>query len=103
MSAQAITFFTFLVTSPMLIAFALVMRLDRALKGTWLWYPAALVLGLPFLILDVIYNAVIGTLIWRELPREWTYTERLIKLKARGEEEAFRQCAILNRYDPGHC
>lgn len=103
MSREAIAFFTFWITSPMIIAFALVVRLDRWLSGTIFWYPAALLLGLPFLLIDVMYNATIGTVIWQELPREWTYTERLKKLKARGEAEAFRQCAVLNKFDPGHC
>jgi len=103
MSRRAVVFFTFWVTSPMIIAFAIVMRFDRWLKGTIFWYPAALFLGLPFLVIDVIYNAIIGTVIWLELPREWTYTQRLKKLKARGEQEAFRQCRVLSKFDPNHC
>lgn len=103
MSRKAVTFFTFWVTSPMLIAFAIVMRLDKALQGKKLWYPAALFIGLPFYILDVLYNWIIGTIIWGELPKEWTYTSRLKRMKARGEEEAFRQCLILSKYDPDHC
>lgn len=88
---------------PLLAAFALIMRLDRRFQGTWAWYAAFPLLGVPFLVLDVLYNWIVGTIFWRELPREWTYTQRLSRLKERGEPEAYRQCQILNRYDPGHC
>jgi hypothetical protein len=87
----------------MLIAFAIVMRLDRWLEGTLLWYPAALFLGVPFYVLDVLYNWIIGSIIWREFPRELTYTDRLKRKKAEGEEEAFEQCRILSKFDPNHC
>lgn len=96
-------FFLFSFWVPMLIAFALVTKLDKNLKGKKLWFPVALVLGVPFIILDVLYNWIFGTIIWLELPREFLYTTRLKRKKAGGHEEAFRQCKILNKYDPGHC
>lgn len=93
-----------LLNYPVLVGFALGMRWHHAHKGTWLWWPGFLVIGLPVLILDVLWtNWLWGTVFWRERPREWTYTVRLQRLKRRGEPEAFRQCNTLNRYDPGHC
>lgn len=88
---------------PLLVAFALIIRVEKRVAGTWLYPPLFILIGIPFLVADTLYNWTIGTIFWREWPREWLYTDRLIRKKAEGDAEAFRQCEILNRYDPGHC
>ena len=60
-------------------------------------------------LLDVLTNALLGTLYFRELPREWLLTERLTKLKLGTgwrSRHAFWICKhMLNPFDPygPHC
>lgn len=96
-------FFFFWIWVPLLVAFAILMRLDKSLKGKKLWYPVALFLGVPFLVLDVLYNWLFGTIIWWEFPKEFLYTDRLKRKKLEGYEDAFEQCRMLNKFDPDHC
>lgn len=63
----------------------------------------ALVLGL---LADVLFNAIWGTLIFRELPKEWLFTDRL-KRHWRGENakqigRAANWVHRVNLVDPGH-
>lgn len=84
------------------LAFAVIMRVDKKFKGTVLWLPLFLTVGLFFLILDVIYNYTIGWVAWGDL-KGFTYTQRLKYLKSQGVQEAFNQCEDLNKHDSGHC
>jgi hypothetical protein len=101
----ALTRFAFFpATIWLLVGFIFVMKLNRTLKPyPILWYIAFVFVGIPFLILDVLYNFIIGSIIWWELPKELLYTERLKRKKREGYEEAFKQCEKLKKYDPTHC
>lgn len=57
----------------------------------------------PFLVLDVVYNVVVGTWLYWELPKELLFTQRCIRHRDMGDEQARVLCAILNDIDPGHC
>lgn len=55
---------------------------------------------------DVLFNAIWGTVIFRELPREWIFTDRL-KRHWRGDDSKQRRRAApwvrqVNLIDPGH-
>ena len=82
--------------------FSIVMRIDKKFKGTLLYYPLFVVIGIPFLVADCIYNWTVGWIAWGDL-RGWTYTQRLKYLKSLGVQEAFNQCEDLNKHDPNHC
>ena len=64
---------------------------------------------IPGLVLDFLLNAIVGTAIFRELPRELTLTSRLRRLKktgnARQKAWAFWLCDhLLDQFDRGgHC
>ena len=75
------------------------------LLPSWILYP--LYIGaLVGLVLDVLFNVVCGTYLFRELPREFTFTSRCKRHKASGGWRASKAkawCAQLNKFDPGHC
>lgn len=79
--------------------FAALMRVDRRHRYRWFWW-ALLPLGAVFYVLDVAFNWIVGTLIWFEVPREFTYTARLKRM--RGRVGFDWQASILNGIDPGH-
>jgi hypothetical protein len=59
------------------------------------------------LIMDVLFDKIIGTLYFREIPREWLFTDRCKRhMKGRGIQlfRAQRVCDyLLNPFDEGHC
>lgn len=57
----------------------------------------ALVIGI---LADVIFNAIWGTIIFREPPQEWTFTERLSR--HRDNPKAAEWIRQVNLIDPGH-
>lgn len=57
--------------------------------------------GVPFLIIDVLYNFIIGTIIWFEIPKEMVYTDR-IKRWSNHSEFAKVLAEYLNIWDPDH-
>jgi hypothetical protein len=75
--------------------------------------PASKVFGYPwvfiFLGLDVLYNIVIGTVIFWEFPREWLFTARVSRLNDRkdwkGKLAKFLCKELLDPFDPdgSHC
>ena len=70
-------------------------------------YALLAVVGIPFLLFDVFFNAVCGTFIFLELPREWLFTQRLERHKkspyAGPAKYSQWICSVLDYYDPGHC
>ena len=69
----------------------------------------SLFLGLvPGLILDVIFNVTYGTFWFRELPREWTFSQRVDRLEANARKGSLQYdravwwANLLNTIDPGH-
>ena len=87
-----------------------VMALTRVWKDL---HPAIKAFAAPVVItgvlLDVLTNAILGTLYFRELPREWLLTTRLTRLKLGTgwrSIHAFWICKhMLNPFDPygPHC
>lgn len=70
------------------------------------WIPMIIV-GIPFIILDVIYNVVFGSFVFLEFPREWLYTKRIVRHRnspySGPREFSHFMCRILDHWDPGHC
>jgi hypothetical protein len=59
-------------------------------------------------VMDVLFNIFIATLLFLDLPREWTFTERLERYKAEGGWRAgLARWICSNLLDPfqvgGHC
>lgn len=99
--------FIYLAISPLTvftyIFYAVAMVIKHRVEGTVLYWPLFICIGIPFLSVDVLYNAIAGSLFFLELPREWLFTQRLIRHKQYGSEFAFELCDKLNRWDEGHC
>ena len=57
-------------------------------------------LAVIFIVQDVIYNAVFGSLFFIERPREWLFTDRLKRWHGDWRVERFAR--VLNALDPGH-
>ena len=62
-------------------------------------------IGLP---LDVLLNAVVGTIVFLDPPREWLFTARLQRYKRETigwrSSTAWWMCEhLLNQFDEGHC
>ncbi|HXF44865.1 MAG TPA: hypothetical protein VNK91_01985 [Burkholderiaceae bacterium] len=74
------------------------------------WYWAAYLVAFVGVVLDIVYNVVVGTVMFADLPRELTFTARLKRYR-RGPliwrwRLATWFCArLLNPYDPSgdHC
>ena len=86
--------------------FALVMWLHY--RSGILWKLSYVLIGVPFVLADVLFNVVIGSFIFWELPREWLFTTRLSRHKNSGVsqpryEVAWRLCRLLSAYDNNHC
>lgn len=71
-------------------------------KGPWRW-----IIGPPFMVINCLFNAVFGSFIFAEPPREWFFTDRLKRQKASGDTDratvAQMICSEMNKADPGHC
>lgn len=74
--------------------------------------PAAKALGYPWLavglVLDVVFNAVIGSLVFLEPPREWLFTSRVSRWNdepgRRGDLARWICNELLDPFDAGgHC
>lgn len=89
------------------VHYVAIMNLDRARKAgkmtavTWFLSAPILVIGL---ILDVVVHAVIGTLVFWDLPREWTLSQRLTRYFHgngwRQKVAAWIGVVLLNPFDP---
>lgn len=82
-------------TLALLIQFAVLAYLERRFPR-----PIVAVLAVPFVVQDVLYNAVAGSVMFAERPREWLFTTRLKRLS--GRPEVWRFAAMLNELDEGH-
>lgn len=75
-------------------------KLDGFLK--WAYAPLVVVV----IVLDVVFNVIYGTVIYRETPREWLFTTRtkrhLNNSIGHQFEAAKRWAYRLNAIDPGH-
>jgi len=94
----------------LMLFFPVLMTIWAKVKGTWLELPAKIVLGLPYWIVDWIFNWTVMTLVfwpdWPETIKEVTTKRMKRYLKTRtGRRLKFAKfaCAWLNRFDEGHC
>jgi len=57
--------------------------------------------------MDVLFNFIIGTLYYREIPKEWLFTARCNRHKKGTGKQLYRAqlvCGVLlNPFDEGHC
>lgn len=94
----------------LMIGFPLVMVVRARVNGTVLEQPAKILVGLPYLAADILFNWTVMPL-W--FPFDWpetvfeTTTTRLRRYKkfeeGRRLEFATWACEYLNQFDPGHC
>lgn len=73
----------------------------------------AKVLMIPFVVQDALVNVFALSILFLERPHEWLVTSRLKRWKVLPESRgrfgnirtkfAWRMCALLNRFDAGHC
>lgn len=66
-----------------------------------LWIPAVPFVAV-FLVLDALYQLVIGTWLFLERPRDLLFTGRLKRLDEAGDCRIDRFKRTLNEIDPGH-
>lgn len=64
-------------------------------------------IGLIFAVVNIAHNAVVCSILFWELPREWFTTDRLKRWKRAQNDTARRELAdllggFLNRHDQGH-
>lgn len=63
--------------------------------------------GIFFMPSNAVFNVLIGSFIFWELPREWFFTDRLKRHKAGDNPDRARVaemlCREMNKADPGHC
>lgn len=95
------------VSMPLLWWFAAMFKHREFLEQRVVYYTIGWILVWAFLIADFLFNVIIGSIIFIELPREILFTSRLKRKKREGsvDEQAIarRICATLNLFDPGHC
>jgi len=73
-------------------------------KLTWKHWTIGIPVLIVGIILDVILNVIVGSLLFKELPREFLFTARLDRQGRNGSKIAQWICRfILNPFDEGHC
>lgn len=102
-----IAFGAYLVLGMLFPAYPTIHRLhsEKVKVGIVMKFPiyTALLLGL---VADVLFNVIWGTIIFRELPKEWLFTDRLKRHwrseNARSWHRAEPWVRRVNLVDPGH-
>ena len=69
---------------------------------------AIVTIVLPFAVADILYNVLVGTFLFWELPKELMFTSRLGRWKKRTDDpmkSAYAKyiCGLLHLHDPDHC
>ena len=103
---------TFILTSFLYLLFfyVLIFSLRNRLQDTR-WEKPITILSIPLvflgLLVDVFVNIGPATIVFFDLPREWTVTKRLQRYLTDPEDWryplALRICVVLEYYDHGHC
>jgi len=100
---------------PILYAYAMWLLFLAVMALNWRWRALPKVvkaIALPAVLvsvaLDVLFNLTLGTLLFLELPREWTFSQRVGSYKRRIDWRApLAQWICANLLDPfeveGHC
>lgn len=102
-----------------LFAHLMILRdfLEQKAKGKWYYYPLKAVGYILFAVgyaYDVVYNQIIGTIIFLDWPREATLTARLQRYLHNDHDNTvlnryryrlalFTCTRLIEPYDPGHC
>lgn len=93
-----------------MLAFPVLMTIWARVRGTILEIPVKVVLGLPYWVVDWIFNWTVMTVVfWPDKPAYWkeVTTKRLKRYKkvesGRRLKFAIFACNWLNRFDDGHC
>lgn len=94
----------------LMFTFPVLMLIWARVKDTKLELPAKTLLGLPYWIVDWIFNFTVMTVIFcPDFPENWNEitTTRLKRYRRTGSGRRLRfadfACKWLNRFDPGHC
>lgn len=65
------------------------------------------IVGIPFMTINAAFNAIFGSFIFWELPREWFFTDRLKRQKESENKDcvhaAYTICHEMNKADKDHC
>lgn len=75
---------------------------DKLTTYLWVMLAPAALLGL---VLDVAFNVIFGTIVFRELPREWLFTSRCRRhIQGAGSRQRMARwwAKQLNPFDQGH-
>lgn len=66
-----------------------------------------IIFGVPFMLLNSLFNVTVGSFIFLESPKELFFTDRLKRHKKGTNPElkslAEDLCKEMNKADPGHC
>jgi len=89
------------ITVLMLIWFIVLAMLDKAFGRLMLWTVFA-PLSIPFVVLDVLYNWIVGTWLFLDAPRELLFTDRLKRYQFHDMALDDRFVMVLNYFEEGH-
>ena len=92
---------TALITLFLLLCFIPIFWMKNTLPK-WVFWPVFALPVLAFVALDIVYNVVVGSLLFWELPREALFTNRLKRWDAVSDPRVARFARVLNYFDPGH-
>lgn len=81
-------------------------RRDAGIEFGWVVrYPLYLMLAIGA-IADVVFNVLIGSVIFREVPKEWFFTQRIKRLVESSDKEQYEVASKwkerINKIQPGH-
>lgn len=97
---------TFLVLMYFGLVFIIVTKMNYQGKFEWKFLPIYPFVFL-FLLVDFLYNLIIGSFLFMEFPREWLFTSRVERHKLFSDgitqDFAIYACKLMDKYDPGHC
>lgn len=66
------------------------------------WVYPLYVFSTPFLVMDFIYQVIVGSFLFLDRPRHWLFTGRLSDMKKQGDDRVERFELVLNESGPGH-
>lgn len=73
-----------------------------------IFHPFLILFAVFGLVYDVVFNLILGTIIFLELPKEWTLTHRMQRLLLTDDTYRFKLALFVCRklvepWDPDHC
>ena len=73
-----------------------------AILNTFLPRSFVVLLAIPFIVYDILYNWVVASILFLEFPKETTLTRRIKRLHPMGVYGTDRFKTVANLLDPGH-